>query len=259
MEHTDTPPPTYTSRSASEHSGYFTSNSLTQSATTVISQILSSVGINNEMPYLVNDTETLCSICLEGMDEEEGNLFTVTECSHTYHIKCIAKWKKQSRKCPCCRGPLPDEIGPTNSSIRNLLVDEDVLDMEEGAIFKNLILCPLGSFYPLCLFSLCIALELPVFCLLVVIIFLLAAYEIAEEERNILSATCMVITFCVIYPATAALMGLFFILQICYALFRTLKFYMLVLMCKMRWSSAANYIVKRTLMLTESILNNLID
>jgi len=256
-----TPPPYHSPRSLNNQIGYSRSNSLTQSATNVISQVLTNVGVNKEMPYLVNDTETICSICLEGMDEEEGNLFTVLSCSHTYHMKCIAKWKKQSRKCPCCRGPLPDEIGPTHSGVRNLLAEEEefVSDMNEGTILKNIMLCPLGVLYPLCLVSFFIASDAFFTSIFMVLVLFFVIYQIFKDESNIVLASCTMLIMFIIYPIAVVFVCLVCMLHIGYALFRTFKFYLMVLMCKMQWRNAHSYIIKRTMTLAERILNDLFD
>jgi len=157
MEVSDIPPPPY-QPTPSDEGIFFRSDSLTKSATNVISRALTNVGFTNEMPYRVGDSEILCSICLETMDEEQGNLFTVSACSHTFHKTCIAKWKEVSRRCPCCRGPLPDEIGPTNSSLRNLPAEE-VVHMNESVICVNVIFCAVGVAYPIFLLSVFIAFE----------------------------------------------------------------------------------------------------
>merc|ERR1719334_739484 len=87
---------------------------------------LNNVSTYDSMSYIWDGTEKQCSICLEAMLEEDGNIFTVTACSHSYHKKCITEWKKLSNKCPLCRGLLPEEIGPTNPRSPHL-IHEDML------------------------------------------------------------------------------------------------------------------------------------
>ena len=52
-----------------------------------------------------------CSICLEELKEE--NTFTLDDCKHIFHIKCIMKWFRDGHKtCPNCRS----EPEPSSSS-----------------------------------------------------------------------------------------------------------------------------------------------
>jgi len=214
------------------------------------------VSVNSELPYRANDTERICSICLEAMEEEEGNLFTVAACSHTYHLKCLAKWKKESRKCPCCRGPLPDEIGPTGVSLRSLFLEEGESDMNEGVMLKNLMFCPIGIVYPIFLFAVFIAFEAFVFCIFIVLVYLFTMYELCLEQDAIVSCCLTILSF-ILYPILAAWLVVLFIFQIFYAFFRTLKFYVMVLMCKISWWSADSFIVKRTMTVTENLYDDM--
>merc|ERR1719419_1340367 len=133
--------------------------------------------------------------------EEEGNLLTVTGCSHTFHTHCIARWKELSRKCPCCRGPLPDDIGPTFSRLRTIPVDEPSSEMTWCAIIGNVIFCAFGIVYPLVLVSLFLALETICFGLLIVMIFFMSIFVIFEDEDNhFISAVCVSFALCLFSP-----------------------------------------------------------
>jgi hypothetical protein len=49
-----------------------------------------------------------CAVCLEDFDEDGGNVELRTmPCSHSFHQRCIFRWLRVSRVCPCCRFPLP--------------------------------------------------------------------------------------------------------------------------------------------------------
>jgi hypothetical protein len=41
-----------------------------------------------------------CTICLEPL---ETDVVKLTNCSHTYHEKCITEWLVRKRECPVCR------------------------------------------------------------------------------------------------------------------------------------------------------------
>ena len=40
-----------------------------------------------------------CPICLEKIQRRE----IATACQHHYHQKCLDKWLRRSKECPCCR------------------------------------------------------------------------------------------------------------------------------------------------------------
>jgi len=232
MVSSSTPPPPYTSQSSRDPSKLSRSDSL-----------------NKEMPYSVSESEILCPICLEAMDEEEGNLFTVTACSHTYHMKCIEKWKEKSRKCPCCRGALADEMGSTIPSFV-------WLDVNQSAIFFNVVFCVPSMVYPICLFSLVAAFEGFLLATYLVLFFWmnLTNYE-TYQDQSIASAFRFIFLLCTLWPLLAFSMCLVFILHICYAFFRTLKFYGMVFMCKIHWFEAYGFIVKKAISVTKRYFN----
>jgi len=247
MKISDLPPPAYKPPTLSKQGSLLSrSYSLTQSATNVISRTLTNVGLN-KIPYRVNDTEISCSICLEAMDEEQGDLHTVSACSHVFHKTCIAKWKKESRKCPCCRGPLSEEIGPTNSflhKLQNLPEENVLLPLQKSDICVNVIFCAVGIAYSLSLLSLYI-----VGFVLILLIFFIASIYISRENlhgNNIFHILCVIIGLSLGFSFLACCLALGGVLEILYVLFRTLKFYMMILKCKIRWIDAASFIIQRT-------------
>ena len=48
---------------------------------------------------------SICSICLEQINDKEINLITILlDCNHKYHQKCINKWLQYKKyTCPYCR------------------------------------------------------------------------------------------------------------------------------------------------------------
>ncbi|ESO04787.1 hypothetical protein HELRODRAFT_172460 [Helobdella robusta] len=45
-----------------------------------------------------------CSVCLEEFEEK---LFVLElQCKHTFHIKCLTSWFRQTTQCPLCRSPV---------------------------------------------------------------------------------------------------------------------------------------------------------
>ena len=132
--------------------------------------------------------EVLYSICLEEMDEEEGNMFKVPACSHTYHIDCIAKWKKTSRKCPCCRGALPEDLGPTselqNMSFSEFPQREVPQNMSTSDIFGNIAFSLVGVTYPLLLCSFCLAFGTILLGPVIAIILVILTISFFDDKRS---------------------------------------------------------------------------
>jgi hypothetical protein len=245
-------PPPYTAADKIEQNCIVRSDSLTQSASNIISQVLTNVGVSNNIPYLVSDAEIICSICLENMDEEEGNLFTISACSHVYHKHCIEQWKQQSNKCPCCRGPLPDILGPTLSKLQNLLVEPAIPEMTWSHVVGNMLFFLPGIVSALCLVLLLIAWESVIICVIVGPTFFAAMYILffQEDGEGIGPTFVAAIILVIIYPIIVACFVLAFLGQIIFMLYRTMKFYYKLMMCKIRWCKAYSFIIGRTLKLT---------
>jgi len=245
-----------------------TSPSLT--ASQVITRIvLSNIGVSTEkslVPYLsspsstslclttpTNPTsssvETLCSICLQAMDQEHGDLYTVRLCTHVYHKRCISQWKKYSTKCPCCRGPLSDELGLTFSRLQNFPAEEALPDMTRDGVLENIIFGAVGCVWPICLVFVFLVFEVAAFAIFVVLTFFMAIIVFFHEESRSTSRLCLLIVLSLVFPPAVVVLVVSFILQIFYVLYRTVAFYGNVFMCRMRWSSANKFIITRTVSL----------
>jgi len=223
------------------------SNSSVRSSSNVISTIMLTLGVYSELP-LSSDGKIVCAICLEEMDEEEGNLFTVPNCSHSFHKDCIAHWKEISRKCPLCRGLLPDEIGPTFSKLSNLPLEEVYPGLSRRHMIENVMYSPCDILYPLCLFVLMSTLEIIIFLLSIVPFFFLLMYGTSHDEER--CTVVFLISTIIAYPfQVCCFLGLLAI-QICYMLYRTLMCYVKILMCNLRWTDTYNFVIERTLTIT---------
>jgi len=251
--------------SSSEHLNRFgRRRSSSLSASQIISKVLLyNVGFSSEssiIPYLtptrttpLNSTSTasveaLCSICLDTLDEEKGEVYKVDGCSHTYHKHCISEWKRFSRKCPCCRGPLDDELGITFSRVQNIPDEEAVPAMTREGIWENVIFSPILVFWPLCIFSLFVMFESACLIIFISLTFFMAMYAIFQEESHkMVSVICLVLILCLVFPLVVVIIVALFTLQIFYVLFRTAVFYANVFTCKMRWWGASKFIVNRTI------------
>jgi len=235
-----------------EQSCLMRNDSVSQSATNLISRVLINVGANNEVQNPASSSEMTCSICLEEMDEEEGNLFTIPECSHTYHKECIARWKLQSKTCPVCRGLLPEEVGPTLSRLQNVPVEQVIPEMTCCAMLQNMVLIVPGIAYPLFLVLLFVILDSIFLGIAIVLLFLiLCIIIITDEDNNIFSAICMEIIMCIVFPFLVCGLVAAFLSQIFYVLYRTLRFYIMVFLCRIRWKDAFRYVIGRTMTLTD--------
>jgi len=193
--------------------------------------------VQSSQVYPGDDTEMLCSICLEVMDEEEGNLVTVPGCLDTFHSDCIAEWKQISLKCPICQGALLNELG----SIPNLPPEDvswEILTAFD--IFINVFFSLVGIAYPLCLFSLYITLQTILFGLsggisVAVFPFLVVGCCFNENRPYLSLALLIVSPFFVCFALIA------YVLDVFYLFYWTLKFYLMVFMCKMRWSDTFDF------------------
>jgi len=197
-----------------------------------------------------DSVETLCAICLQTMDEEMGGLYTVTGCSHVYHKQCISRWTKNSRKCPCCRGPLADDLGLTLSGLHSVVNNEVMQEMTRAGFLENVIFSPIGVAWPICLVFLFLVFETACFGFFIPLVLLMSLYVIFQEEsQNIASCICLVIVLCLMFPPVTVMLLSCFILQVFYILYRTVAFYVNVFSCKMRWRSANIFIINRTVAL----------
>jgi len=223
------------------------SNSSVRSSSNVISTIMLTLGVHSEVP-LSSDGKMVCAICLEEMDEEEGNLFTVPNCSHTFHNDCIAQWKEISRKCPFCRGLLPDEIGPTYPKLRNLPAEEVHPALTRRHMIQNVMYTPCDILYPLCLFFLMSTLEILLFLISIVPFFFVLLYGTSHEEDR--CTVVILIGTIITYPIQVCCFIGLLAIQICYMLYRTLMCYVKILMCNLRWTDSYSFIIERTLTIT---------
>ena len=48
-----------------------------------------------------------CSICMENMSRPTTRTLG---CEHTFHTRCLERWKRSSRTCPMCRAPFDQPV-----------------------------------------------------------------------------------------------------------------------------------------------------
>jgi len=216
--------------------------------TSSIGTALTSAEAKNEVPLITSDVDNSCVICLEAMDEEQGNLFTIPSCNHSFHSKCIAEWKKRSTQCPCCRGLLPEKKGRTWSTLQNIPPEDTLLDITRLEMLENLIFCAVWIVYPLCIVSTLVSVEIASIGVGIIPFFFLVVYNFFRTKEY-LFACCLVIILCLLFPLVIVFLITAVIVQIFYMLYRTLKFYAMVLMCRIRWNYGDSFIIGRTIIL----------
>jgi len=53
-----------------------------------------------------------CSICIQGLNVDEGEKIYKTPCGHFFHPECLKSWGGTKLICPVCRTKIPDLIYP---------------------------------------------------------------------------------------------------------------------------------------------------
>ncbi|OWM74930.1 hypothetical protein CDL15_Pgr021281 [Punica granatum] len=54
--------------------------------------------------------DSTCSICLNDMASDDGELLVETPCKHVFHSPCIVRWLEMSCTCPLCRYRIGNNI-----------------------------------------------------------------------------------------------------------------------------------------------------
>jgi len=58
-------------------------------------------------PRCFQHIENQCSICLSNMNSGNSRCL---DCTHSFHKKCLERWKRTNRTCPMCRAPFDQPI-----------------------------------------------------------------------------------------------------------------------------------------------------
>lgn len=59
-------------------------------------------------------TGQACSVCMNNMNEINSRTL---DCSHTFHTRCLERWKHRSNTCPICRAPFDQPMYNVKISI----------------------------------------------------------------------------------------------------------------------------------------------
>jgi len=204
----------------------------------------------------------LCAICLEDMDEENGEIFTIPLCKHKFHEGCVRLWKKEKATCPSCRGVMPEELGLTDEHIwiGDRLLTFNSRPPPETTIYHvccTTMLAPLGFAYSLFVVFLCIVFE---FIFLVFLVFFFVLYALwyswfeAEDVSWCGRIVNAVISFIAI-PFLYVALVLIWISHLRVLFCKLVIFYKNVMTCQSRWTDIFLETVIPAIHATETLLN----
>jgi len=208
----------------------------------------------------------VCAICLEDMDEENGEIYIIPLCEHKFHETCVRRWKKEKATCPSCRGDMPEELGPTDEHIwignRQLTVNVRPPPRPTFChIFCTILQTPFGILYSLIVVILFIVFELLFFILLIFFILAYAQWYtwVETEDINWCGRICHSITSIILFPFLLVAMTLLWI-SYTRVLFCNLgSFYKKVVTCQCRWTDAFSETVMSTIQALVSAVQTFID
>jgi len=219
------------------------------------------------------ESGALCAICLEDFINEDNETFTIANCSHTFHLKCIRRWKKEEVTCPLCRGPLPEELGITSTveqnqpsdilqRILNWLALENENTVTRRDKITNLILTPFGLAWVLLIIPLLLMLEtLCLFFISPVALAILLAQTCNESFNHyydLFVRVSLIIFLTVI--SFVLLAAVIYTLQIPFLIYILITFCFDVLKCKRKWQDAHSYVARKLIfgtMYTELLENEI--
>jgi len=205
----------------------------------------------------------LCAICLDDIRNEDGNVYSVSGCSHKFHEECISRWKKVQARCPLCRGHLSDELGEI-SGVQQVRSSESTWDIFLNLLIENqnqlilrekmcnIPLSPFGLAWVLAIIALLLILEFVCLCIFSPIVLAQVIFELFRDHINSNREFCetlaivvytILVAVCLILPALAFLTA-----QLPFLVVIALDFCFQVFRCKKRWKDAFPYIANRTVL-----------
>jgi len=207
-------------------------------------------------------TEIVCAICLEDMDEENGEIFTIPVCKHKFHESCVKQWKKEKATCPSCRGIMPEELGLTDEHI---WIGDHQLTFNARPppeptfchIVSTIPLTPFGIVYSLLVVFLFIAFEL-LFFVFIILFFLMYAqwYSWVEtDDVNCIERLCNSITSVILFPFLCVALLLIWLSHLYVLFFKLGMFYGKVMTCQCRWTDTFSETVIPAIRATQALIN----
>jgi len=208
----------------------------------------------------------MCAICLEEMDEENGEIYTIPICQHKFHEECVKRWKKEKATCPSCRGVMPEELGLTNRHfwIGNRQMTINAREPPQPTfchIFSTLLFSPLGILYSLLVVLSYAVLVLMLF-LFMVLFFLVFSqwYALTGEDQNSMCGRiCQSITSIILFPFLVLAMFLTWICQMHLLLTHLGTYYKKIVTCECRWTDAFSETVLPTIIATQDAFRRFTD
>jgi len=200
----------------------------------------------------------LCAICLDYSINEEQELYTIANCSHTFHDTCIRRWKEEEATCPLCRGPLPEELGITGSIKQDEFSDmiQRILDWltleNENVITRrdkitNFFLTPVGLAWSLLMIPLLLIIEtLCLFLISPVALTILTAQTCNESFNHCFELLFRLGLIIFLTLICIVLLGIIiFTLQIPFLFYIVISFCFEVFRCKRKWQDSHFYTVRK--------------
>jgi len=244
-----------------------------QGLSSVVSMASSTISRSALTPSQRSRVESgeLCAICLDDSINEKWELYTIANCSHRFHDKCLRRWKKEEATCPLCRGPLPEELGVTGSKkqyeysdlIQRIL---DWLPLENENVvtqrdkITNFFLTPLGLAWSLLMIPLLLIIEtLGLFLISPVALTILIAETCNESFNHYFELLFQLSVIIFLTLICIVLLGIIiFTLQVPFLVYILISFCFEVFRCKRKWQDVHSYVVRKLIigsMYTELIEN----
>lgn len=210
-------------------------------------------------------TESMCPICLEEFDEENGEVFIVPGCEHKFHESCLRRWKKEKATCPSCRGIMPEELGLTDEHywIGNQQVTITARPPPEPTfryICTTALQTPFGIAYSLLIVLSFTILEfLLLLCIVFFILIFAQWYSWVERDDSLLGRIRHSITSILQFPFIFFGIILIWLCHLRVLFSRLGSYYKKMLTCKCRWSDAFSETILPAVRSTEDALTRFMN
>jgi len=207
----------------------------------------------------------MCAICLEEMDEENGEIFTIPICNHKFHDPCVRRWKKEKATCPSCRGVMPEELGVTDEHIwignhQLTIVSRPPPEPTCCYIFWTFLLTPLGLVYSISVVSLFAVFEFLLLFLFVLFFLGFAQwYAMVEYEGGLRGKICYSITSLLVFPLLVISIIFIWLHDLRILLWSLGAFCMKVMTCKCRWNDAISETVLPVIQATQGAIHSFVN